>query len=781
MIDINSINNHSIIICPNNIKETLIKEKSTFFVEKDIKFLSKQELITGTYYTYDIDAVYYVSKKYNYNLDLAEEVLNNIFDITPINKKLSELVDIYKDLIDNKLLKLNKYFKYLFENKEVYVYGYDELDVELQRIFEILNVNPLYIDFENKNIYHHSYYLFNSIEEEINFLINEICKLKLNGVSLNNIYIYNYPSEYDLILKKTFYFHDIQFEDNSTIYLYESPIYKRYINLVLDYSLNQAYELLKEEISFDPLDVLNTLITIIVELNELKISKEEKLVLFEYLAKHKKLKNVEYKESIKICNYNKQFNNDNYVFMLGFSLGNYPIIYKDKEFYLDNEKEQLHRNTSKIKNIIEEKKLIDFINSTKNLYISFNKKIGKTVYYPSLLIDKLNIKKEEYKFSNIRYSNSYAEIETAKYIDLNRLYGVKNKWMNSYSEKELGYGIYDNKFKGLTNYYNNEPILLSYSAINEYNKCPFKYYVKRILNASEFTDNFNTLLGSLYHKVLEEAKDKEIDLTEYEKLIDEIFETEKEKFFARKLLPQVIDVIKKNNEFKYNTLHTNEQVEIEINVNIDPLTKLYGRIDKVMLDDIAKSLIVIDFKTGDFKFNKKKVQYGVEMQLPIYAYLLKQQYPDYQNVGMYIQNVCLDKEDLESIDKYSLDGITINDLNRIKTIDTSLGTLYDDNDEPIKNSLYLKHIKLNKDNSLAASKNYLIDIDTFNDLIIDAKDQVFKTIENIRKGNFAISPIIFKGENKTICDYCEFSDICLKTFKDVRYINLAETEDKDEI
>ena len=289
------------------------------------------------------------------------------------------------------------------------------------------------------------------------------------------------------------------------------------------------------------------------------------------------------------------------------------------------------------------------------------------------------------------------------------------------------------------------------------------------------------MLGSLYHKVLEDANNKEIDLIEYEKLIDEIFETEKERFFAKKLLPQVIDVIKKNNEFKENTLHSNEQVEIEINVDIDSLTKLYGRIDKVMFDDIAKSLIVIDFKTGDFKFNKKKIQYGVEMQLPIYAYLLKEQYPDYQNIGMYIQNICLDKEELESFDKYSLDGITINDINRIKTIDASLDTLYDDNDELIKNSLYLKHVKLNKDNTLAVSKNYLIDSDTFNDLITTAKEQILKTIENIRQGNFAISPIVFKNERKNVCDYCEFSDICVKTFNDVRYINLSETEDEDEI
>ena len=128
-----------------------------------------------------------------------------------------------------------------------------------------------------------------------------------------------------------------------------------------------------------------------------------------------------------------------------------------------------------------------------------------------------------------------------------------------------------------------------------------------------------------------------------------------------------------------------------------------------MLDEVAKSLIVIDYKTGDFKFNKKKTQFGVEMQLPIYAYLLKQKYPEYSNIGMYIQNVCLDDNELLSNDKYSLDGITVNNLNRIITIDPTLGTLYDDNDELINKSIYIKHIKLKKDKTLSSSKNYLVD------------------------------------------------------------------------
>jgi ATP-dependent helicase/DNAse subunit B len=148
---------------------------------------------------------------------------------------------------------------------------------------------------------------------------------------------------------------------------------------------------------------------------------------------------------------------------------------------------------------------------------------------------------------------------------------------------------------------------------------------------------------------------------------------------------------------------------------------------------------------------------------------------------MYIQNVCLDNNELLSNDKYSLDGITVNNLNRIITIDPTLGTLYDDNDELINKSIYIKHIKLKKDKTLSSSKNYLVDENTFDNLIATAKEQILNTVENIREGKFNISPIHFKNEQTSVCSYCSFSDICNRTNNDVRHIDLAESEDEDEI
>ena len=64
---------------------------------------------------------------------------------------------------------------------------------------------------------------------------------------------------------------------------------------------------------------------------------------------------------------------------------------------------------------------------------------------------------------------------------------------------------YDHLFKKIPDYYNNEKITLSYTQINEYNKCPFQYFVKRVLKANIFENSFESNLGSLYHKILEDS------------------------------------------------------------------------------------------------------------------------------------------------------------------------------------------------------------------------------------------------------------------------------------
>lgn len=781
MINLNLLVDNSILICPNNIKDEIIKNKSINNIYTNIKFMSKEDLIKGFYFSYDIEAIYYLVNNYNYSFDLANEVLDNLCYLTINNVKLEsdkliKLYSIYNELKNNKLLNKNDYFKHLFNGKKVYIYGYSALDKELINI--VSNISCNYEFIEKRNCSHkHKCFKFNDINEEVIYVMNEIGKLISSGVSLNNIYFYTIPSEYKLILKKQLINHHIPYEFSDKIYLNDTPIFKEYLNLLDNLDLSSAYKMLQETIKYDPIDVMGLIVNLIVDVKDLKVSSVEKVKILKYLAMKTSVKKVQYDNKIKEVNYHKILNDDEYIFMLGFSLGSYPIIHKDTMFYLDKEKETLNINTSTILNRIEEEYLIDFITNTKNINITFKEKVGKNVYYPSLLIDKLNIELVDGVIDNNRYSVKQTEFEVAKYKDLYNSYGEFNKWMNTFTNEELKFNIYNHLFKGLTSHNPLEVISLSYTKVNEYNSCPFKYFVSRILNANVFTGDFKTELGNLFHQILEDSFSKDIKLEDYNQIIEEKFKTYKEKYFVNKLLPQVLDVISKNDSFKNDTMLSNTLVEENVVLKIDDLTIFEGKVDKIMYDEVSNSLIVIDYKTGNFSFDKRKTKFGLDMQLPIYVYLLADKYPSYKTSGIYIENILLDNEDLKNKYPYRFDGLTVNNKNVIKLIDPTFGTLTDDDGNEIIESIYLTGIKLKKDGSLYKSK-HLIEEDEFDELIETARNEISKTIKDIRNAKFDISPYMIKDGNSNACTYCKYKDICGVTFEDYRIIDLKESEEE---
>ena len=85
-----------------------------------------------------------------------------------------------------------------------------------------------------------------------------------------------------------------------------------------------------------------------------------------------------------------------------------------------------------------------------------------------------------------------------------------------YNNYKIDYMKYDNTFKGvdinnLYEYMNNK-LLLSYTSMNNYYKCAFKYYIANILKLDIFEESFATNLGSIFHHILEIGLDKEIDI-----------------------------------------------------------------------------------------------------------------------------------------------------------------------------------------------------------------------------------------------------------------------------
>ena len=782
MLDFSKILDGSIIICPTSVKKELVKIKSKDYPTKNIKFLSKEDLQEGFYFSYGLDAISYIHENYHYSYELAEEVLRNLHNITGINDKLIKLCNIYDDLVKNKLLTFNPPFKNIFTNKKVYIYCYPEFDDELKKYLELTKADCEFISCESNSKYSRVCRCFSDMEQEVYYVMKKLGKLIKRGISLNNIYFYSIPSEYQLILKKQLLNHGIPFEDDSTIYLNETPIFKSYLNLLNEYSFVDAYAVLKNDVKYDPFDTLGTLVNLIIDVNEIKVSFKKQIELLIYAAKKTKVQKQEYLESIKIVNYDAVLSNNDYVFILGFSLGSYPIIYKDTEFYLDSEKKLLSRNTAILKNKIEEFNLVNFIKRTRNLIITFKEKVDKAVYYPSLLINKLHIKLKKGNITKYRYSLKSSNIEVAKYIDLNISYGELNKWLNSFTKDELKYHIFDPRFKGVPSYDTNGLLELSYSKMKYYIECPFKYFLSKILKIDEFDGNFDTELGTLFHKILEDSLDKEIFLDNYTDDLNEKFTTNKEQYFALKCLPQILDVIKFNKEFDSTTSFKTILGEQEFKVNLDQNTIFTAQIDKLLYDEESKCVVVIDYKTGDFSFDPKLTTIGLHLQLPTYSLIVKKVHPEFKTIGMYIENILLKKEDLKALNPYKLAGLTNSDIPMIQLIDPTFLQV-DEDGKLITKSKYIKSLQISQDNIKKGiySFTYPTNLKTeqeINDLEQLTEQHIIECVKKIRSGAFEISPIKDYGLRIDACKNCKFADVCCKTDANYRIMNLKESEAK---
>ena len=119
-----------LIICPNDIKIDILNNYNDSL--HNIKFMSKKEFFDNYFFSYDYKAIYYLMKKYNYQLDVCKVYLNNLY-VIDINKeyndsKLNFLKDLKIELIENNLLSFNNNFKNYISKFKLEVFNYYDLD-----------------------------------------------------------------------------------------------------------------------------------------------------------------------------------------------------------------------------------------------------------------------------------------------------------------------------------------------------------------------------------------------------------------------------------------------------------------------------------------------------------------------------------------------------------------------------------------------------------------------------------------------------------------------------
>ena len=765
----NFIKDNSLIICTNNIKKDILLYLTKNKIMKNIKFMTLEEFVKSLTFSYDKKVISFLMEKYNLKYNVVKQILKNLYFVEEKkynNKKLDELVKIKKDIKEYIIKDDN--FKNFIKDKSIIILGYDFIDKYYLNLFEGLNYHIINKTGKNK----HEVLEFNTIFEEVSYVSNKIVELIDNKVPINKIKIVDLPNEYSFIIKTIFKMFNLNININNEN-IYSTNIVQDYLNLYDEdknvQELLNKYDFKKEE----NLYVYNKIIDVLND-NLFITNKEIKKEIL--INEFKKIKTYSdnYSEQIEVKRIN-EINDDDYVFILGFNEGNFPVLVKDEDYLSDKEKNILGLNKSF--EIINYKKenIINNIKSIKNLFISYKLKTPFDQYYPSNLIEDLKYDIIKAKNNNYNYSNDFNKLILSKELDNFVKFGEKSEELellySNYKNNE--YMTYNNNYKGIDknqfyDYINNE-LTLSYSSIDNYYKCKFKYYLNNILKLDKYEETFAIFVGNLFHYILSKCFEEKFDFEkEYNDYLSNYELNNKDRFFVNKLkedLLFIIETIKK--QYSYSNFKK-AKYENKFSINKDSNIKVnfIGYIDKLLYHEYKDKtlLVIIDYKTGIQDINLTNSYYGLNMQLPIYLYLVKNNnIKNSEVIGFYLQKILtgIPKIDKKSIveqkeDALKLQGYTIDEEDLIKEFDSTY-----DKSKVIK-SLGKTQNGFNAYSKILSKRQIESLYNLVDKKIDEAKDKILNT-------DFEIDPKRV-GFNNVSCKYCKYKDICFMNQNNVKIL-----------
>lgn len=728
------IKDNMLLICPRDIKEKILANNKSLV---DISFMTLEEYKKRYYFDYDYHTVKYLMDTYGYTLNNAKEIIESLYfveDKDYPNNKLNDLAKIKKELLEKNLLILDPLFNK--HNKDTFAYGYGDIRLNDAKVLKGTIIDK-----------HYNIYEFDTIESELEYVYESIFELLENGIDINNIYIVA-DNEYENYFKRYNSYYDFKVNYPSDNSLYGTEAAKKFLE---DIKLKGRETIYNELTNKDLVNILNKYL----DLNEAYDFIVEDL-------KHIKL-NKKYKDVVQVVSNNYLFSDFDYVFYLGFN-DKVPAYKKDNE-YLDNEMcRLLGIDDTNDKNRIIKENLICNLSNIKNLSLSYSKNSPFNKYERQMLFSDVNYitYTNKYLHSDRANKNRYGEL-----LDNLDKYGEHNDDLDSmYSTYDRNnYGDYDNSYKNFN--VGKETVELSYSSMQSYYECAFKYYLDNILRPDDSDATFFTTIGTIAHNVLQEMV---LDNTkDFDELWDNqvTFTSAKELYFNKKIKEEIredFNIILKQKELSYfDDVECEKRIKLKLRDNIF----FKGFIDKIL--KCKDNLCIVDYKTGNTKIEDKYFEFGLNLQLPSYLYLLQED-PS-KIIGFYLQHLVApkyvydEKKDIETQknEDMKLTGFTSSDISRINILEDLDGK-----------SNVVSKLAITKNGELSKNSKVISDED-MKDMIKLVEDKILEASTSILNNDFSINPKVIDNKNVS-CTYCRYKDICYKRIKDYAYYETKKEE-----
>ena len=736
-------NSFDLIIASNNVKKSILMSASENKQFLKPKVMTYKELKYNLYGEIKPLGYKAIIKEFNLSLSLADKYFENAYYID----------SIWQYLKNNNYIRVNKNFKSKYHNILVIDTFIDKYVLD-----DLKNANITYD--EKTNTYQTSIYEFRSLDEELEFIGSQIAKL-LKIIPIDKIKLVNITDDMKETAKRCFNMMNIPLDIEDRIPITQLPFVVEFLKQVTKVSLEEALLCLN-----DP-DIKNIIIDLINSYG-LSMLDDLDLKILKHQLRKIKCSIDHYRNVINVVDIDDIIDDGSYYFIVGLNEGVLPKTVKNEDFFSDERKIELGINDSTSINRFNEKLLISKLTHYPNVIATYHLKTLFNQYEPSHIIDKIGL---EVKKDN-QLSNDFNDLNIYKYAKkMDRLskYNEKESDLEDFHQtyKDCDYNTYDNSFKGINNdklyEYLDNKLILSYSSIDNYFHCAFRYYIHNILKLDGKEESLALTIGSLFHWCLSKMYDKDFNLDkEYaDYLKDKTFKVD-EQYFINKLkhdLEFVINTIRYQDGYSLlNKTLSEKKIFVDISKRIK--ITFMGFVDKIKYldDEDGKTIAIIDYKTGNLETNIDNMNYGFHLQLPVYIYLANHEFKNVSLAGFYLQKIVnpdiVDEEETDRVNKLKLDGFTNSDLEIASKLDQSC-----------EHSNIIQSLRMKQNKEWYAYSKVLSndDIKTITEetekLILDARDSIIDA-------NFAINPK--RIDNDLVgCEYCKFKDICYRKEEDI--------------
>lgn len=779
-----SIEDNSILLIPASLRNKVLNFFNDEGIFNNIKIITFNDLKKGLMFDYSNQSINYVMNTRHASYQISKEYLNSLYylDEDIKNEKFEFLTKLKSELDDNNYLIYDKLYKNFLESKnKLYVFGFSFIESFNEYLLKLASdyIDICYLNIDAK-VNEHKVFEFKSLEEEVQFVAEKVATLIDKGVDPNNIFIANYNNEYRFPMKYIFKSYGIPIYLPSEDSLFSTRIAKYFLdnlNTNLDVLFNKLRKVFDCDNNKENEIIVNKLFNLVNkyywcdDLNSVR-----DLLINE--MKRVKINPLHKEHEVSISNIiNNYFSEQDHVFLIGFNDSSIPKLKKDVDFISDEIKPSFLDKTNEYNKKMKEA-TIKSIKNIHNLTITYKLSSKFNNYLPSYLINSMNLQVIKDNPDVSYYSDSINKLNLAKKYDSLVKYNVlENNIEELANTYDIDYKKYNNQFNSIDNKKLlesiNDNLTLSYSNINTFYKCPFKFYMSNVLSIKDYQNTFESFIGSLFHHCLELCLERDANIDEiYDNYIKENYEnpTNKDNYFFSILKDEIKALIPIIREQKTHSKPTINLSETKIVHEVDGKIKykLKGIVDKILIyEDEA---IIVDYKTNNTNIDQNRMEFGMDIQLPIYLYLLNIKKPEIKVVGLYLQHILTNSKKAD--DKLNEDELRKKNL---KLCGLTLSDKISAFDDTYESSIIIESLKV-KDGSIVG-KNVLTEEETekMTQLI---EHLINNCLDKITDGDFLINPLMLDKESA--CSFCEYKDICYRTKANYNYQKIKKSGDEDE-